>query len=293
VLCEKPMAMSVEECRAMVDAAERSGAVLLCLPYDATPAFRAALQHLNEATMGVFTGAEAQLLLPGVSRDNWYFDQSVAGGGAGLDTLVYPVSRLIGLLGPARRVHGFVNTLIPHRILGDGATIDVVPPPRDHRQGKTVEPTVDDNATLVLEWENGQQAVARALWGTSILRNDTVVYGRHATMWLSAGDVVIHSPEAEIPGAESIEWNGYPSCYRIPFEASARIEDEGLVEHLVDCIQGRARPTCPGEQTLHVHEILFRGYEAARIGRAQELETTFTPWHEIDPAFHDTRSRFL
>jgi predicted dehydrogenase len=225
-----------------------------------------------------------------VSRDNWYFDRDVAGAGAGLDTLVYPVSQLVTLLGPAKRAYAFVNTLIPNRILGDGETIDVEPPPRDPRAGKTVNPTVDDNATFVLEWEHGQQAVARALWGTSFVRGDTVVYGRHATLWLGGGNVVIHSPERPIPGAEEIEWLGHEKCYRVPVPERAT---EGLVEHYVDCILGLARPTCPGEQTLHVHEILFSGYEAARTGRVQELSTTFTPWHEVDPAFHDTRSRYL
>lgn len=130
VLCEKPMATRLEDCYAMVDAAARSGAVFLNMPYDATAAFRTALSYLNEDTLGVFTGAEAQLLLPGPSRDNWFYDRAIAGGGAGLDTLVYPVSILISMLGPARRVTGFVNTLIPHRILGDGETMDLGPPPR-------------------------------------------------------------------------------------------------------------------------------------------------------------------
>ena len=28
-------------------------------------------------------------------------------------------------------------------------------------------------------------------------------------------------------------------------------------------------------------------------GRTQEVQTTFTPWHTIEPVFHDTRSRFV
>ncbi|WP_129777443.1 Gfo/Idh/MocA family protein [Peristeroidobacter soli] len=275
VMCEKPMATTYEDCQAMVDAGRKSGAVFLNLPFDATPSFYAALQQLNEAAIGVFTGAESQLLIDGHSRANWYYDASVAGG-VMLDTLVYPVSRLIAMLGPASRVTGFVNTLIPHRIVGD----------------KTVETTIDDNVSLVIEWPGGQQALLRALWAVSWGRTDAVIYCRHGTIWtqLFGDEVVVHSPKRSIPGATPLASDGRPDCYRLATRKETG-PSEGAVEHFVDCIRGLASPTCGGDQQLHVHEILFKGYLAARIGRVQELQTTFTPWHKLDRAFLDTRSR--
>jgi predicted dehydrogenase len=276
VLDEKPMATSLEDCRRMVAAAERSGAFLMALPYDPTPSFLTALEYLNEETLGKLTGAEAVLLIPGPPRDNWYYDRSVAHGGAVLDCLVYPVSRLISMLGPARWVTGRVNTLIPHRIVGDG---------------KRVESDVDDNVTLVIEWDGGQQAVARTLWGTSFTRNDTTVYGRRGTLWLSGGQVVVHSPERPLPGAESVEWQGFRDCYRVPVPPGT--PDESIVDHFVRSIREGTEPRCSGRLQLHVHEILFRGCEAAATGRTQTLETTFTPWHPLAPAFFDTRSGYV
>lgn len=287
VLCEKPMSVTFDECHQMVSAAEKSGKVFLSMPFDATPQMKATLAHLNETTLGVFTGAEAQLLLPGVSRDNWYYDKTVAGGGAGLDTLVYPVSRLVTLLGPAQRVTGFVNTLIPDRLLGDGKTIDFIPPPRNST--RFVKSRVDDNAALLIEWPGGQLALVRALWGTSIIKNDTTIYGRHGTLWLTSSDTVIHSPGKQIVGTTPTTWGGYENCYRVPYDSDQNTE--GMLEHFIDCIKGLAQPTCGGRQQLHTHEILFKGYEAARGGRTQDLETAFTPWHRIDPTFHDTRSK--
>lgn len=273
VLCEKPMATTYEECLAMSAAAQKNGALFLCLPYHATPPFLAALEHLNEETLGAFTGAEAEFVLPGVPRPFWY-DKKLTGG-AVLDALVYPMSLLISLLGPASRVTAMVNTLIPRRIL---------------EGGQTVESDMDDNAILLIEWAGGQQASVRTLWGTSFLHLGAVIYARHGALWLSGSDVIIHSPRRPIPGAASLTWNGQESCYRIPFKPSP---NEGLIEHFVDCIEGKSQPTCGWEQQLHVHEILFKGYEAARSGQAQTLQTTFTPWHRIDPEFLDTRSRFI
>lgn len=275
VLCEKPMAATMEDCYAMVGAAKRSGAVLLCLPYEAWPAHNVARRYLNEAILGVCTGAEAQVLLPGVSREQWH-DREAWGGGVVLDALVYPVSMLVNVLGPACRVTGVVNTLIPRRILSNKDT------------AKAVDSTVDDNATLVVEWTSGQQAVIRGLWATSIARYDHTIYGRHGTLWISGNKVIVHAPRAAIPGAARVLWHGHENCYDVPVEVP---ENEGLMDHFVACIDRRERPNCSAEQQLHVHEILFKGYESARSGRAQDLKTTFTPMHQTDPGFMDARSR--
>ncbi len=276
VLCEKPMATSYADCEAMVAAAQRSKVVFLALPYYGTPAFLTALNYLNEVTLGVLTGAEAQLNISGHPRANWYYDKDTAGG-VMLDTMVYPVAYLMEMLGPARRVTGFVNTLIPRRIVGE----------------QVVESNIDDNVSLILEWSGGQQAVLRAFWGSSLYRGDVLIYGRHATMitGVFGDEVVIHSPDRPVERAEAITWRGEKDCYRPAVKPILNINGEGLIDHFVDCIQGLAAPRCGGAQQLHVHEILFKGYEAALTGRAQDLTTTFMPWHALEPSFFDTRSR--
>ncbi len=279
VLVEKPMATSLPDCRAMVEAAAARDVRLMCLPFDHNPAFLTALGFLNQATLGTLTGAEAVLLIPGPPRDNWYYRHETAQGGAMLDCLVYPVSRLISLLGPASRVTGYVNTLIPHRIVGEG---------------KRVESDVDDNVTLVIEWATGQQAVARTLWGTSFTRNDTAIYGREGTLWITGGRVLLHRRDQTAPpveGAVPLDWQGIPNCFQIPIPLTT--PNESLIDHFISAIRTGDEPRCGGRLQLHVHEILFRGYEAARTGRSQTLETSFQPWHTLEPGILDTRSRFL
>jgi predicted dehydrogenase len=167
--------------------------------------------------------------------------------------------------------------LIPHRLVGEG---------------KVVESDASDNVSFVIEWDGGQQALLRTLASTSMTCDDFVIYGRRGTLWIpgifGSSDLVIHSPGRAIPGAEAMTWRGYANCYRIPFQAP---ENEDLIEHFADCIQRKVEPTCGWQQALHVSEILFKGLEAARTGMAQELESTFTPWHKIDPAFLDARTR--
>jgi len=276
VLDEKPMATTLADCAAMVAAADRSGALLMCLPFDHNAAFLTALQHLNEQTLGKLTGAESVLLIPGPPRDNWYYDRSVAVGGAMLDCLVYPMSRLISLLGPAARVTAMVNTLLPKRVVGGG---------------KRVDSDVDDNVTLIVEWPTGQQAVVRTLWGTSFTRNDTTLYGRKGTLWLSGGRVIIHRPEGAVSGATPVQWQGFRDCYEAPI--SADTPNESIIDHFVECIKSGAQPRCNGKLQLHVHEILFAAYQSAAERRTVELQTTFEPWHTVPPSLFDTRSDYI
>jgi predicted dehydrogenase len=69
--------------------------------------------------------------------------------------------------------------------------------------------------------------------------------------------------------------------------------NESMIDHFVQSIRTGSEPRCSGRLQLHVHEILFKGYEAAATGRTLDLETTFEPWHHVDPAFYDTRGGFV
>lgn len=281
VVCEKPMAGSFEDCRAMVQAAKDNG-VLLRLQSDPGIMHLAQREYLTVDWIGQFTGAEADILIPGPVRDNWYYDREVAGGGAMLDTLVYPMSAIVGLLGPVARVAAFVSTLIPKRLVSPTF-------PKDDGTAAAVTSDVDDNVTLLLEWATGQQAVVRALWGTSFDRLDLNVFGRRGTLFSSAfsGDAVLHSPNRPVPGVDPVEYKGHPDCYPLPLPTGQRF---GGLDVMIDAIEGTREPTWSGDYQLHVNEILFAAYEAARTGTTQELTTTFTPHAPLDPAFYDTRS---
>jgi hypothetical protein len=169
-----------------------------------------------------------------------------------------------------------VNTLIPKRVVGDG---------------KRVDSDVDDNVTLIVDWAGGQQAVVRTLWGTSFVRNDSTVYGRNGTLWLSGNQVVLHSPGKAVDGAEPVQWQGFSDCYRVTIRPET--PNESIVDHFVHSIQSGTQPKNNGRLQLHVHEILFKAYDSARTGHVQDLETTFEPWHSVDPAFYETRDTYI
>jgi predicted dehydrogenase len=247
----------------MVELAESKNAIFMSLPFDLNPHYLAASDFVNEQYIGKITGAEAQLSLPGPPRDNWYYDKSVAHGGAVLDCMVYPVSRIVGLLGPAVSVMAEVNTLIPNRIVGDG---------------KQIKSDVDDNVTVIVQFAGGQQAVIRTLWGMSFVQNNTLIYGRKGTVALndSGFPLVVHSPGQALPDSEQVTWRGVKECY-VPQAKIASIPQEDIMTHFVRCLRDGEQPVQSGRQQLHVHEIMFGAYRSAESGKRYELTTSFTP----------------
>ncbi|WP_282935954.1 Gfo/Idh/MocA family oxidoreductase [Paenibacillus sp. RC67] len=279
VLNEKPMATTFEDCKRMVALAEEKNVIFMSLPFDLQPAFLAASECVNERYLGKITGAEAQLSLPGPWRDNWYYDKSISHGGAVLDCLVYPVSRLVGLLGPAISVMAEVNTLIPNRIVGDG---------------KKVVSDVDDNVTIIVQFAEGQHAVIRSLWGMSFKQNNTIIYGRKGTLALndSGFPLIVQTLDQIIPDAEQVTWRGMENCY-IPHGVISKQKNESVIAHFVHCLRTGEQPVQSGKQQLHVHEIMFGAYQSAESGQRYQLTTTFTPWARLDPQIFDTRSSYI
>ncbi|UNK16973.1 Gfo/Idh/MocA family oxidoreductase [Paenibacillus sp. N3/727] len=279
VLNEKPMATNFQDCKRMVSLAEKKNVIFMSLPFDLNPAFLAASEYVDERYIGKITGAEAQLSLPGPWRDNWYYDKSISHGGAVLDCLVYPISRLIGLLGPAVSVMAEVNTLIPNRIVGDG---------------KKVCSDVDDNVSIILQFAGGQHAVIRSLWGLSFKQNNTIIYGRNGTIALndSGYPLVIHTLRECIPDSEQVNWRGIENCY-VPQGKLSKQKNESVISHFVHCLRTGEQPVQSAKQQLHVHEIMFGAYQSAESGQRYPLTTTFTPWTKVDSLIFDTRSRYV
>ena len=154
----------------------------------------------------MFTGAEAQLLF-GRPGPQLVLRRNVAGG-VMLDTL--GLSRE-----PLDRACWDRRSASPDSSIRSF--------PIAARRGKVVESTIDDNVSLALEWPGGQQAMLRALWGTSFMSNDSAIYGRKGTLWfdLFGNERLLRSPDAVIPEAEPVTWNGQADCYRVPIKPIA------------------------------------------------------------------------
>ena len=154
VLCEKPMATTIEECESMVDAAGRSGRLLMIAQNQRlAPAHMKARELILQGAVGkVLTfrttfghaGPESWSVNPG--KGTWFFSKEKAAMGVMADLGVHKADIISYLLGT--------------RITGVGAllsTLDKTGP-----DGRPIE--VEDNSLCLFRMEDGVIGTMTASW---------------------------------------------------------------------------------------------------------------------------------
>jgi predicted dehydrogenase len=163
VLCEKPLARSVEEGRAMVAAAEKAGRVLQVVFNHRERGDVAALkQQVDAGQLGRIYYAKAHWMrrngIPGLG--GWFTSRELAGGGPLIDLGVHILDLALYLLGEPRVMTASASTFaeLGPRGLG-GADTSVSAP-----LGSAFE--VEDLATAYLRLEDGAALHLETSWAT-------------------------------------------------------------------------------------------------------------------------------
>ena len=146
VLCEKPLANTLEESREMLDAANAARTVnMVCFNYRRAPAVQLAKRLIEEGRLGEIRHWRAVYLQDFILDPElpliWRFRREVAGSGALGDIGAHIIDLAHFLVGQIAEVVGTTETFIKERPLeeGDGAG----------------EVTVDDAAAFLARFENG------------------------------------------------------------------------------------------------------------------------------------------
>ena len=154
VLCEKPLANTLDEAREMVDAARRAGTVnMVNFNYRRVPAVAFAKRLIEEGRLGEIRHWRA-VYLQNIALDPdlpliWRFRKEEAGSGALGDLGAHLVDLAHYLVGPISGVVGTTKTFIEER-------------PLEGEAGEMGEVTVDDATAFLASFENGAMGTFEA-----------------------------------------------------------------------------------------------------------------------------------
>lgn len=147
VLCEKPLANSVAEAQAMVDAVDAAGVVhMICHNYRRIPAVMLAKELIEAGRIGTIRHFRGTYLQDWIADPEfplvWRLDKTQAGSGALGDIGAHVVDLARYLVGEITEVSGHLETFVKERPLPDG------------KAGRGAV-TVDDAAMALARFENG------------------------------------------------------------------------------------------------------------------------------------------
>jgi len=201
VLCEKPMAMNEGEARRMVDAAAESGKLFGVAYYRRFyPKIIRAKQLIEAGAIGTPVIAELtnHMWFDGSGDRNWLFDPAKAGGGPLLDIASHRIDVLNFLFGKPLRVSAQLSNVV-------------------HRYA------VEDNATVMIEYENGVRGIVDVRWHSKANRDECRIRGTDGEIEMSP----LNGPDLIYPrGRESL-----PPHANLHFP---------LIENFVDAVEGKA-----------------------------------------------------
>lgn len=164
ILCEKPLALTVEQCQQMVDAAREAGVVnMVCHNYRRIPAIALARQMIERGELGdrIFH-YRARYAQDWITDPNfplvWRLQSDIAGSGAHGDIHAHIIDLARYLVGEFAEVCGTMETFIKERPL-PAATGAGLTAAGSREMGKV---TVDDAVSMIGRFKNGAMASLEA-----------------------------------------------------------------------------------------------------------------------------------
>ncbi|ROP42093.1 Gfo/Idh/MocA family protein [Saccharothrix texasensis] len=272
VFGEKPLAVTFEEGRTIVDRAAAAGVLVGCAPDTVlgtgTQTARAAI---DRGLIGRPLSASAVMVTPGHERwhpnPDFYY---APGGGPLLDMGPYYIAALVHLLGPVRAVIGAAARLRDERVIGSGP-----------RAGQRIPVEVASHVSGVLEHAGGA------------LSTITTSFDGVAT---SAVPIEVHGETGTLAVPDPNHFDGVTRLFPLGgAEWQALTPDAGYAGAgrgigLLDLVAagGRRPPRAGGDLALHVLETMTAVLRSAGEGRRIDLTTTverpspvpFTPAQE-------------
>lgn len=194
VLCEKPLAMNVKQCEAMVAAAKKTGIVnMVCHNYRRIPAIAQAKKMVDEGVLGRIYHFRARYAQDWASSPDlpliWRMQKGSSGSGALGDINAHIIDLGRYLVGEFAEVCGMMDTFIKERpLLSTGGKGQGIGGKSGKGMGKV---TVDDSAVFIGHFKNGAVANLEATRFSPGRKNhiEIEINGSHGSMYFDFEDM--------------------------------------------------------------------------------------------------------
>ncbi len=249
VLCEKPMAVTLEDCEAMVHAAQQNNRVLMIDQNQRlAQAHREAKRMIDAGKIGdILTfrttfghgGPETWSIDPG--QNTWFFDKNRAVMGAMADLGIHKTD-LIQFLTSQKIVEVTAKLATLHK--------------RDEA-GRQI--AVDDNAFCIYRLSGGIVGTMTASWTYyGAEDNSTILYGTKGIMRIY--DDPVHTIVITRENGEREEYDVEA------IQTNDRQTNSGIIDLFIDCLEKGETPAISGASVLQAMRAVFGSIESSDKG---------------------------
>lgn len=249
VLCEKPMATTLSDCEAMVEASEKSGKLLMIGHNQRFSASNHVAQELIlKGEIGDVLSFQSNFGHAGPeewtgSSNPWFFDKNQAVFGAIADLGIHKIDVLHFLTGQTTlEVTAMVETL--HKTFPDGKPI-----------------TVDDNAICLLRLSGGAVGTVRASWTFYGKEdNSTRIYGTKGVLRID--DDPKHAIILEKKSSEVLRYDIGKLATNEEQLAGIRT-NSGIIDAFIHAIRNKESTISSGSDAIHAMRAVFGALRSA------------------------------
>ena len=243
VVCEKPLAINLEDAKQMVQACKSAGVKLLYAEQIIfAPRYEKVKELIDNKSFGQIVHISHRERHGG-PHANWFRDKSLSGGGVTMDMAIHGIGLICNLLAPAKPTHLFARII----------TVDKSSP-------------VDDHCLITLEFDNNVLATVDASWvapggvddvlevlGTAGYVRADLARGQTLDLYTLVG-----SNETAEKAETSKGW------LKIPHEEARAWGWYAEMEHFAAVLLDGAKPITTGEDGLDALKIVMAAYESAK-----------------------------
>lgn len=254
ILCEKPMAMNVDEAKAMADAARKNNITFMMGFVNRFRADSKLIKELADARkFGEIYYSKAGWLRRRGTPLGWFTDLSKSGGGPVIDIGVHVIDLTWYFMGKPKPIS--VSATV-HNKIGNYQTKGVGRWKALDTDNLVFE--TEDSAAGMVRFENGASMNFEVSW--AINGKDTGIYSQifGSKAGASLNPLTIYSEEEN---------------YLMDCTPTVGSEDAfaNQIRHFIDCIKEGKQPIATAEDGVQVQKILNGIYDSAKAGKEVTL----------------------